>query len=150
MEKDYSVRPIRVEDYPTLVKWWESYDGVEVPDSGLLPDGGLGGFVVVKEGKLIAAAFLYLTNSDIGYVDFLISDPNYKGRDRFDMITVLIDVCSEVAIKQGCRLIWAMTTYPGVVKRCERLGHEILEEKYTLIYTHQKAYKRLQDKIKQE
>tara|TARA_R110002074_G_scaffold194553_4_gene360615 strand:+ start:356 stop:808 length:453 start_codon:yes stop_codon:yes gene_type:complete len=150
MDKKINIRPIRVEDYLKLIKWWEYYDHVQVPSSDLLPDGGLGGFAVEKEGRMIAAAYIYLTNSSMGYVDFLVSDPDYKGRDRFDLITQLIEACSEHGIKQGCRIIWAMTTYKGVVSRCEKLGHEILEDPYTVIYTHQQSYNKLIEKEKNE
>ena len=33
MEQKYNARPIKVEDHDTLMKWWESYDGIEIPDS---------------------------------------------------------------------------------------------------------------------
>ena len=147
MKKEYNIRPVIVEDYATLIKWWESYDHIEVPESHMLPNGGLGGFVVEREGRLLAAGFLYFTNSSLGYVDYLISDPNYKGRDRFEIITSLIEACSEEALKQGCRLTWAMTSYKGIVKRCEKLGYNVLEDKYTVIYTHQKTYDELIKKL---
>ena len=141
MDKKYEVRPVRVEDFPTLIKGWECYDHIEVPDAGLLPNGGLGGFVVEKEGKIRAGAFLYFTNSDVAYVDYLVGDPDYKGRDRYDMILDLIEKCTLVGLKEGGRLMWAMTVYKNVVKRCKDLGYEVLEEKYNVIYTHQKVYK---------
>ena len=137
MGQKYNARPIKVEDYTILMEWWNSYDGIEIPDSSILPDNGLGGFVMEKEGKMVAAAYVYLTNSAVGYIDFLISNPNYKGRDRYDIIAKLILVCSESAVAKGCKLVWAMTTYDGVVRRCEDLGGEILEDKYTVIYTHE-------------
>ena len=137
MEQKYNARPIKVEDYTILMEWWNSYDGIEIPDSSILPDNGLGGFVMEKEGKMVAAAYVYLTNSAVGYIDFLISNPNYKGRDRYDIIAKLILVCSESAVAKGCKLVWAMTTYDGVVRRCRDLGGEILEDKYTVIYTHE-------------
>ena len=137
MEQKYNARPIKVEDYTILMEWWNSYDGIEIPDSSILPDNGLGGFVMEKEGKMVAAAYIYLTNSAVGYIDFLISNPNYKGRDLYDIIAKLILVCSESAVAKGCKLVWAMTTYDGVVRRCRDLGGEILEDKYTVIYTHE-------------
>ena len=152
MDKQYNIRPIRVEDYEILVKWWDSYDHVEVPTSEMLPDRGLGGLALEKDGRLMAAAYIYLTNSCMGYIDFLISDPNYKGRDRFKMITMLIDSCSRVAYESGCTYIWAMTSYEGVVKRCEKLGYDLLGEKYHVIYTHHKIHddvvKEIQNKNK--
>jgi hypothetical protein len=141
MEQKYNSRPIEVEDYAILMKWWKSYDGIEIPDSSILPNNGLGGFLIEKEGKMIAAAYLYLTNSAVGYIDFLISDPNYKGRDRYNIIANLILICSDAAVAKGCKLVWAMTKYDGVIKRCEDLGGEILDDKYTVIYTHESRTK---------
>lgn len=136
MEQKYNIRPIKVEDYTILTKWWESYDGIQIPDSSILPNGGLGGFVIEKKEKMIAAAYIYFTNSAIAYIDFLISDPNYKSRDRYEIIAQLIVSCSDAAVKQGCKLVWAMTTYNGVIQRCRELGGDILDDKYTVIYTH--------------
>ena len=148
MEKKYNIRPVMVEDRDILINWWESYDHMLVPSLELLPENGQSGLVIEKEGRIIAAAFVYLTNSDMGYIDFMVSDPNYKGRDRFEMITMLIEACSELAIELGCRIIWAMTTYDGVVKRCEKLNYDILPNKHNVIYTHHKAYKNVIEKQK--
>jgi len=136
MKQKYNIRPIKVEDYTILTKWWKSYDGIQIPDSSILPNGGLGGFVIEKKEKMIAAAYIYFTNSAIAYIDFLISDPNYKGRDRYEIIAQLIVSCSDAAVKQGYKLVWAMTKYNGIIQRCKELGGDILDDKYTVIYTH--------------
>ena len=148
MKEKYKIRPVMVEDRDILINWWESYDHMLVPNQELLPENGQSGLVIEKEGRMIAAAFVYLTNSDMGYIDFMVSDPGYKGRDRFEMITMLIEACSELAIELGCRIIWAMTTYDGVIKRCKKLDHNVLDEKYNLIYTHHKAYENVVKKQK--
>jgi len=109
-----------VEDRDILINWWESYDHMLVPNQELLPENGQSGLVIEKEG-----------------------------RDRFEMITMLIEACSELAIELGCRIIWAMTTYDGVVKRCKKLDHNVLDEKYNLIYTHHKAYENVVKKQKE-
>ena len=149
MKEKYNIRPVWVEDAETLVKWWESYDHMLVPSQELLPENGQMGLAIEKDGRMMAAAFVYLTNSDMGYIDFLVSDPNYKGRDRFEIITTLIEACSELAVELGCRIIWAMTTYDSVIKRCEKLDHDVLEDKYSLIYTHHKAYENVVKKQKE-
>ena len=151
MNKDYNIRMIKVEDFPTLTKWWEHYEGVEVPDSGLLPNGGLGGLVAEREGKLILAAFIYMTNSDIGYVDYMVSYPQYKNKDTHEMIFDLLDTCSEIAVRQGCRIIWSMTSYEGMRDLCKKkqeagLDYELLKDPYWVMYSHKKAYKKLKDK----
>ena len=134
MEKKYKIRPIKVEDFTYLIKWWESYDHCNVPSSDLLPNKGLGGLVVEKEGKPIMAAFMYLTNSTIGYLDFLVRDPNYKGKDKNQMLWDLQDACGKCLLEQGCRLIWGMTSYDSIANMAEKIGHDVLEEKYHIIY----------------
>ena len=136
MEQKYNIRPIMVEDYTILMEWWKSYDGIEIPDSSILPNGGLGGFVIEKKERMIAAAYIYFTNSAIAYIDFLISDPNYKSKDRYEIIAQLIVACSNAAVKQGSKLVWAITTYNGVIQRCKELGGDVLDNNYTVIYTH--------------
>ena len=136
MEQIYNIRPIMVEDYTILMEWWKSYDGIEIPDSSILPTGGLGGFVIEKKERMIAAAYIYFTNSAIAYIDFLISDPNYKSKDRYEIIAQLIVACSNAAVKQGSKLVWAITTYNGVIQRCKELGGDVLDNNYTVIYTH--------------
>ena len=72
MKENYNVRQIVLEDYPTIDKWHEQY-GEKKPKSSLLPLGGLGGFIIEKNQVPVAAIYLYVTNSSMGYFDFLIS-----------------------------------------------------------------------------
>ena len=147
MEKKYIIRPIKVEDFTDLIKWWEHYEHVEVPESHLLPNHGLGGLVVEKEGKVLIASFMYLTNSSMGYLDHLISDPDYKGKDKYQMIWDLQEACTKSLLRQGCKMIWAMTSYNGLAQMAEKQGHDVLDEKYHIIYTHHSVHDKL---IKQE
>ena len=140
---NYDIRPIKMDDYPELTKWWELYkkDGVTVPKKSLLPNKGLGGFVVEKEGRLIASAFLYLTNSALGYVDYLIADPTYRENDRQDMLLDLAAYVTMVAVKTGCETVWAMTSNKKLVDMAENTGDfEILPDDYKIVYTYNKDF----------
>ena len=94
MNKKYSIRQITVEDYAYINKWYKQI-GIPQPKSSILPNNGLDGFVIEKNKRLLAAVYLYLTNSKMGYFDFLISDPNYKGKDRFEVIIMLFQHCAK-------------------------------------------------------
>ena len=108
---EYNIRLIKLEDYSELEKWWKLYElqGIVIPKKSRLPNNGLGGFVVEKENKLIASAFLYLTNSTLGYVDYLIADPNYREEDRQQVLLDLASMVTSVAIENGCDAVWAYT-----------------------------------------
>jgi len=93
---------------------------------------GFGGLIVEKE-KPIAAAYVYLTNSKMGYIDNLISDPKYISKDRFNIILELIAACKQMAVEIGCLDVWAITNSKGIIKRCEKLKYNITENNYALI-----------------
>ena len=141
---NYDIRPIKIDDYPKLIKWWKLYKkyGVEVPKKSLLPNKGLGGFVVEKDERLVASAFLYLTNSALGYVDYLIADPTYRENDRQNILLNLATYVTTVAVKLGCEKVWAMTANKKLVNMAEEAGvFEVLPDDYKMVYTYNKDLK---------
>ena len=141
---NYDIRPIKMDDYPKLTKWWKLYKeyGVEVPRKSLLPNKGLGGFVVEKDERLVASAFLYLTNSALGYVDYLIADPKYRENDRQNILLNLATYVTTVAVKLGCEKVWAMTANKKLVNMAEEAGvFEVLPDDYKMVYTYNKDLK---------
>ena len=110
-----------------------------------MPLGGLGGFIIEKNQVPVAAIYLYVTNSSMGYFDFLISDPNYREKDRFEIIMELFQYCTKVAIGAGCECVFVTTAIPGVMEKMKELGvREELEyddERRVIIYTYEKKNK---------
>ena len=145
MEQKYNVRQVTAEDYTCINEWYSQRKELR-PKSILLPNGGLDGFIIEKNNKPIAVIYLYLTNSKMGYMDFLISDPNYKNKDKYNMIMELQDACTEALLRKGCRIVWAMTSYDHLAEMAGKMGHEVLEKKHHIIYTHEKVYKEITKK----
>ena len=126
-----NVRKIEPGDYEFIDKWWVE-QGFEPLNRDILPMDGLGGIIIEKE-KPIAAGFIYLTNSNIGYVDYVISDPNYKGKDRYKIILQLIENCLHHAISLGCESVFATSRSNGIIKRCKELGYNVTTKDYGII-----------------
>mgnify|MGYP003133017472 CR=1 FL=1 len=131
MSNKINIRKIELEDYEHINKWWVE-QGFQPVSVEVLPMNGLGGLIVEKE-KPIAAAYLYLTNSKMGYIDNLISDPKYISKDRFDVILELMAACKKMAEDVGCLDMWAITNNKGILKRCKTLGYNVTETNYGLI-----------------
>ena len=131
MSSKIKIRKIKLKDYEYINKWWvdQGFDSLSLD---ILPIKGLGGLIVEKE-KPIAAAYLYLTNSKMGYIDNLISDPKYISKDRFNIILELIAACKQMAKEVGCLDVWAITNSKGIIKRCEKLKYNITENNYAII-----------------
>ena len=123
------IRPIKEEDYQFIDKWWQQIDKAPPPRS-LLPENGLHGLMACKNNRPIVCTYLYLTNSKFGYCDYMISDNNYKGRDRFEIVLKLMDTSIGTAWELGCEDFWLITKNKGMLKRCKDLGVKVSEDQY--------------------
>ena len=144
MDKKYNVRQVMMEDYTYINEWYIQRNELR-PKSTLLPNGGLDGFIIEKNEKPIAVIYLYLTNSKMGYFDFLMSDPNYKEADRFEIIMMLFQYCTKKAIDAGCECVFVTTAIPGVINKMKELGlrEDLIceNEKRVIIYTYESKNK---------
>jgi hypothetical protein len=87
---ELKVRILQDEDWDTLCGWWDSWPKWVNPPKSFLPDNGKGGLMVEKNGKPIVAGFLYLTNSDAVLLEWIVSDPEYRDKDRKQALELLI------------------------------------------------------------
>ena len=131
MSNKLNIRKIEEKDYEFINKWWQEVQ-LDTISREILPMNGLGGLIIEKE-KPIAVSYLYLTNSKVAYVDNLIVNPSYNNKDRFKVVSTLIEACARLAKQTGCIDIWAMSNSRGVLQRCKNLGAIISEEKYKVI-----------------
>ena len=140
MENSIKVRQVNMEDYRKIDLWYEKREELR-PKMIILPNNGLGGFVVEKNGDLVAVIYLYLTNSKMGYFDFLMSDPDYVEKDRSEIIMSLFHYCTKKAISTGCQCVFVTTAVPGVINKMKELGirEDLIceDEKRIIIYTYE-------------
>ena len=133
MDNEINIRKIELEDYEFINKWWTE-QGFTALNKDILPMNGLGGIIIEKD-KPIAAVYLYLTNSKVGYIDNLITDPKYVSKDRFDVILMLMRACEQMANDVGCLEIWAITENERIIQRCKALGYNTSERSYARIFS---------------
>ena len=127
-----TTRPIEEEDYIFINQWWKD-SKYNPPPRELLAENGLHGIMICKADKPIACTYLYLTNSKMGYCDYLISNPNYKSRDRFDIITRLMISAIETAYKLGVLDFWFITNNKNMIKRCKELDVHVSKDSFNII-----------------
>lgn len=76
------INAIEETDYDKFVEWWKFWK-FPPPPKNLLPANGLGGLKLTnEEGIDVAVAFLYETNSDIAWLEFLVLNPNIKDKNQ--------------------------------------------------------------------
>jgi len=111
----FSVRRLIETDYDTLCKWWKDWRWTP-PAKEFLPENGTGGLMVSKDGTEIVAGFIYFTNSAVCWSEFIISNFDYKERDRQDAIEILIHELNELARAKGYKFMYTVVKNKNLEK----------------------------------
>jgi hypothetical protein len=121
-----NVRELKEQDWDILPQWWDKWKW-PVMSRDMLPMNGLGGLIVYKEDTLIAAGFLYLSNSKVVWLDWIISNPDYKESDRKEALTLLINSLEQVAKQQGYDIIISIARNKSLINIHKNLGYTVDE-----------------------
>lgn len=126
-----SVRPLIESDYDEiLVRWWRDW-GWEPPVRDFLPDNGIGGLIVYHLDRPVCAGFMYMTNSKVSWVDWIISDKRFTDREvRKEAIKTLIEYLTDISKNVGNKYAYALIKHENLIKTYEGLGY-IKGDSYT-------------------
>ena len=122
----FNVRPLELDDYDTyLVGWWNDW-GWEAPVRDFLPLDGVGGMMVLDiDGTPICAGFVYLTNSKVAWVDWIISNKGYKKKpNRTYAIRLLIEKLTNYCEDSDAKYCYALIKHKGLQNAYESLGYQ--------------------------
>lgn len=92
-------------------KWWR----FPAPPKEMLPENGLGGVMVSAGGVDVCAGFLYLTNSKTFWVEYIVSNPEYRDKDRSIGISVLLTELKLIAKSKGMKFGFMSVKNPALI-----------------------------------
>ena len=73
----FTIRPLEYKDYDELLlKWWKDWR-VVAPSRDFLPSDGLGGYIVYDGDVPVCAGFIYNTDSNVAWCEFIVSIFDY-------------------------------------------------------------------------
>ena len=116
------LRVLKENDWETLCKWWESWPDWVNPPKSFLPNNGKGGLMVEKNNKSICAGFIYLTNSDAVLLEWIVSDPEYREKDRKKAIELLIAGAEKACKKLGKSYMFSIGRNKHLIEMHRKLG----------------------------
>ena len=125
------IRELNESDYDDiLVGWWKQWKW-EAPQRDFLPNDGKGGIIVYDEETPVCAGFMYLTNSKVAWVDWIISNKEYtKKPQRKDAIKLLVSSLTDICKKTGSKYSYALIKNQSLIGMYEELGY-IKGDSYT-------------------
>ena len=119
-------RSFNDEDYTTVFKWWDWWWGEEKGiERSILPHDDYC-YIIEKNNIPVASAFLYVDkNAPIGYLTFIVSNPEYKEKDRRFIIEKLITNIEKEAKSQGIKFVFTVCESTHMQNIHNKLGWTI-------------------------
>ena len=120
----FDIKTLSETDYDNiLVDWWKDW-GWESPPKSFLPENGTGGFMVYDEDIPVCAGFIYRTNSEVCWVDWIISNKNYRKKPNRSMaIELLINTLTKICKMNGASIAYALIKHRGLIDVYKKLGY---------------------------
>jgi hypothetical protein len=119
-----NIRALNSSDYDDiLVKWWNQW-GWTPPNRDFLPDEGQGGLLVYDGDIPICAGFIYKTNSKVSWVDWIISNKEYREKPmRHEAIKLLVASLTVMTEDSGSKYAYALIKSKSLIATYESLGY---------------------------
>ena len=113
---------LKATDYDNLLSsWWKEW-GFVPPIKDFLPDNATGGLMVYDGEVPVCAGFLYETNSRTAWIEWVISNRQYRGSQRRQAISLLLTKLEELAKDKGFSFIFANNNNSFLIKHFENNG----------------------------
>jgi len=120
----FTLRPLHESDYDNiLLGWWTDWGWV-APMKDMLPQDGIGGVIVYDEDEPVCAGFLYMTNSKMAWVEWVISNKNYRKKpQRKEAIVYLIETLTNIAKNNGATFAYTVVKNKSLSAIYEQVGY---------------------------
>ena len=118
------VRKLNSADYDSiLVGWWKDW-GWQAPSKDFLPENGEGGIIVFDNEEPICAGFMYITNSKVAWVDWIISSKTYNVKpNRKEAIRLLVSSLTQFCKSSGSKYAYALIKNKSLEKVYGSIGY---------------------------
>tara|TARA_R100001463_G_scaffold4867_1_gene17345 strand:+ start:307 stop:723 length:417 start_codon:yes stop_codon:yes gene_type:complete len=119
------IRRLEEKDWKILPKWWDGWKDWTMPNRDSLPNNGLGGLIVENDNQPIVAGFIYFTNSKGAWIEWIISDPEYRGKDRQEAIELFINGAEHVCAMEGYKYLLFIGRHKNLIDTFEKFGWHV-------------------------
>lgn len=121
---EFIINAIEEKDYEQFVEWGKFFR-FPYPPKNMLPSSGFGGLKLTNEdGVDLCAGYLYETNSDIAWLEWIISNPNVKDKKiRKESLTELIYYLTLQAEQKGYKAVFSSIKEEGLIEKYKQNGY---------------------------
>lgn len=123
-----NIVPFRaVDHYDIISEWWTHYKWPPLPLCSL----PVNGLVAYYNNIPVVAAWVYRTDSDLGAMEWIISNPGVEKEIRNIAIEGLIEACINLAKDLKIRCLCTSVKIPKLISRLENAGFVVADKGMT-------------------
>lgn len=114
---NFNARLLQDGDYENILcGWWKAWKW-DIPQKDFLPENGNGGVMVCKGEVNICAGFMYFTNSQVAWCEWVISNKEYRDKDRKEAMYFLLNMIGEICKSKGAKYIFTSLNNKALIKK---------------------------------
>lgn len=115
-----ALRPLQLsDDYGAISEWWTAQKWPVIPRE-MLPGTG-----AIVPGR--AAGFLYKTDSQIAWLEFVVANPASDKMERRAALDAVIQSLLATAQSMGFRAVFTSCQHPGLTARYQEHGFQVTD-----------------------
>lgn len=127
----FSVRKFNPDqDYFNVCEWWKAREWTPAPLDHL-PNTGL---IVESPTKKFAAAWLFMTTTGFAWLEYVVTNPTAKMKDRYKAVDMLIGEMVKTSDMSGVKTIITSLKTNGLKKMYRKHGFGFEEPNMTNLY----------------
>lgn len=113
--------------YQTLVDWWTGHKWPRIPLESLSKTG----LVCYVDETPVCSAFLYKSDSDISWLEWLLCDPKANRKYRSDCLNYIIEQIEKLSVESGHKFLFTSISHPSLQSRLEKKGFTVSDTNVT-------------------
>lgn len=122
-------------DYNLASKWWISHNQAHLEKAFLPPTG----VVITDNGEPIMMGWIYLSNSQMAQLGWVVSDPKLGPKAKISAMGILLDTCEELAKNSGCTMLQMFSDKSALTKLAQIYDFKLIRSHDFLVkyFTHE-------------
>jgi|TARA_R110002111_G_scaffold93998_1_gene145939 hypothetical protein len=115
------IKPLSDNDYDNILcAWWKDWKWT-APKKDFLPDMG---YMVYYNDEPICAGYMYVTNSNVVLLEWIISNFKFKDRKiRKEALLMLVQTITSLAASLGKKYVYSLLKSKSLIELYEDLGY---------------------------
>ena len=110
------VKQVNKELYDLICTWWEARSWPVIPWT-TLPSNG---YVVYEDEKPIIAGFLYLSDSALGMIEWIVASPDTTKEERARGFDRLMEELLKTAKENDIQILYTSLNHPKLIEKYEK------------------------------